>query len=571
MNANAKQDATFDVVVIGSGAGAMTAAIRAADQGLSVVVIEQSDQYGGTSAVSGGAVWIPNNHQIAALGGSDSADEALAYLKAATRGEVAEERLRAYVDGAPRMVRYLEEKTRLRYRAVPAYADYYQDLAGAKPGFRSMDPMPFHAAELGPEFLRLREQSPGMLVFGRMTMTTFEAHTLMSRMHGWKKVALGMGLRYWLDLPWRLRSRRDRRLAMGNALVGALRRSMMDRNIPLWLDTAFESLHMDGGRITGVALRRDGRPLRVDAARAVILAAGGFERNQEMRERYLPTPTSSRWSATPPVNSGAGIRAGMAVGAAVALMDQAWWTPTVAVPGEEKQRGLFFERHLPHSIVVNGRGQRFANEAGPYLDFVDAMYADHAKTGATLPAWLIFDAEFRRKYPCGPMLPGSVRPDGKLPPEWLGTVYHRADTLAGLARQIGVDAEGLARSVELNNSYAATGEDLQFGKGGNAYDRFYGDPSVRPNCCIGPISRGPFYAVPLDAGEIGTKGGLLTNEHAMVLDLAGAPIPGLYAIGNTSASITGRSYPGAGATLGPAMTFGFIAANHISGDSHAER
>ena len=284
-----------------------------------------------------------------------------------------------------------------------------------------------------------------------------------------------------------------------------------------------------------------------------------------MREQYLPKPTRATWSATPPVNTGAGIRAGLQVGAALAFMDQAWWTPTVNVPGEEKQRGLFFERHLPHSIVVNGRGERFANEAAPYLDFVSAMYADHARTGANLPAWLIFDAQFRRKYPCGPMLPGSARPDSKLPAEWRGKVYFTGDTLEALARQIHVDPEGLRLSVERNNRYAATGVDEQFGKGGNAYDLFYGDPSVQPNPCIGTITEGPYYAVPLDAGEIGTKGGLLTNEHAMVLNKVGEPIPGLYAIGNTSASITGRSYPGAGATLGPAMTFGFIAANHLGG------
>ncbi|MFS2216615.1 FAD-dependent oxidoreductase [Telluria sp. Tellsp104] len=556
---------SFDVVIVGSGAGAMTAALRAHDLGLSVVVVEQSDQYGGTSAVSGGGIWIPNNDQIAGLGGSDSPDDALAYLKAATAGEVPEARLRSYIDAAPRMVRYLGEHSRLRYRAIPGYADYYQDLPGAKTGLRSMDPEPFHADALKDEFYRLREQSPGMLVFGRMTMTTFEAHTLMSRTHGWRKLALRMGMRYWLDLPWRLRSKRDRRLAMGNALVGALRCSMMDRDIPLWLNTPFETLMMEGGRVTGIVVNRGEVSTRITARLGVILSTGGFERNQAMREQYLPKPTRATWSATPPVNTGAGIRAGLQVGAAVAFMDQAWWTPTVGVPGEEKQRGLFFERHLPHSIVVNGRGERFANEAAPYLDFVSAMYADHARTGANLPAWLIFDAQFRRKYPCGPMLPGSVRPDSKLPAEWRGKVFFVGDTLEALARQINVDATGLADSVARNNRYAATGVDEQFGKGGNAYDLFYGDPSVQPNPCVGTITEGPYYAVPLDAGEIGTKGGLLTNEHAMVLNTAGDPIPGLYAIGNTSASVTGRSYPGAGATLGPAMTFGFIAANHLGG------
>lgn len=565
MSLNTEQGNKFDVVIIGSGAGAMTAALRAHDHGLSVLVIEKTDQYGGTSAVSGGGIWIPNNDQIADLGGNDCFEDAMAYMKAATRGEISEERLRAYIETAPVMVRYLQEKTHLHYRAVPGYADYYQDLPGAKQGFRSMDPVPFHARGLGAEFLNLREQSPGMLVFGRMTMTTFEAHTLLGRAPGWRRLALQMGLRYWLDLPWRLRSRRDRRLAMGNALVGALRRSMMDRDIPLWLNTSFDSLLMENGRVVGAKLKKEGKQLSVSAVRGVILSAGGFERNQEMRERYLPQPTQAKWSATPPINSGAGICAGMKAGGAVALMDQAWWTPTVSVPGEEKQRGLFFERHLPHSIVVNRLGKRFTNEAGPYLDFVNAMYKDHAATGANLPAWFIFDAEFRRKYPCGPMLPSSVKSDTKLPQEWLNKVYYRGDTLAALAAQINVNAEGLAESVRQINEYAVSGIDAQYDKGGNAYDMFYGDPSVKPNPCLGLIGKAPFYAVPLDAGEIGTKGGLVTNEHAAVLTEAGDPIPGLYAIGNTSASVTGKSYPGAGSTLGPAMTFGFVAANHLAG------
>jgi 3-oxosteroid 1-dehydrogenase len=553
-----------DVVVVGTGAGALTAAVRAHDHGLKVLVVEKAELFGGTSAVSGGGIWIPNNDHIERDGGSDSEAEALAYLQAATRGEVAPERLAAYVHEAPRMLRWVEQHTPVRYRAVPFYADYYQSLPGAKTGYRTLDPEPFDARCLGDELLRMRETSPTMLIFGRMGMTTFEAVTLLARLPGWKKLALRIFSRYWLDAVWRLRSRRDRRLTMGSALVGALRRAAMDRGIALWMKASLQSLVFDGRRVTGVKLLRDGKPVTVLARHGVVLAAGGFESNQRMREQYLPQPTNAKWTAAPPCNTGDAIRAGEGIGAALDGMQHAWWTPTVHVPGEEKQRGLFSERALPGCVVVNRKGDRFANEAMDYLDFVAAMYEDHEKTGANLPAFMVFDANFRHKYNAGPLVSGSVIPDRRLPPDWLGKAYFRADTLTELAHRIGVDAQGLQRTVERMNGYAGSGVDEQFGKGDNAYDRIYGDPTVQPNPCLGPILKAPFYALKLDAGEIGTKGGLLTDPHARVVDADQRPIPGLYATGNTSASITGPSYPGAGATLGPAMTFGYIAANHIA-------
>ena len=564
---NAGEQTAYDVVVVGSGAGAMMTACRAHDNGLSVVIIEKTDFYGGTSAVSGGAVWIPNNHHIREDGGNDSPDDALAYLKAATRGQVPETRINAYIDQAPRMLRYAEEKTRVRYQANPYYADYYQDLPGAKVGFRALDVQYFDGRELGGELLRMRETSPTMLIFGHTSMTTPEAIVLLSRSPGWRALAAKILLKYWLDLPWRLRSARDRRLNMGNALVGGLRRSIMDREIPLWLNTALQTLMVESGRVTGVCALRAGREVRIAARKAVVLAAGGFERNQQMRNQYLPKPSKAEWTATPPCNTGDAIRAAQSVGAAVELMQHAWWTPTVRVPGEEKQRGLFSERALPGCIVVNRLGKRFANEAQDYLDFVLAMYADHGETAANLPAWMIFDKRFRCKYNVGPLMSGSVRPDWLQPRGWLGKVYFRAQTLQGLAAQIGVDGASLSDSVLKFNGYAASGVDPEFNRGANKYDVFYGDPGNKPNPCLGPLTEPPYYALPLDAGEIGTKGGLATDEHARVLTIAGDPIPGLYAVGNTSASVTGPSYPGAGATLGPAMTFGFVAANHIAGVS----
>ncbi|WP_432262060.1 FAD-dependent oxidoreductase [Cupriavidus sp. TMH.W2] len=557
------QPSEFDVVVVGSGAGGMLAACRAADRGLSVVVLEKSGQYGGTSAVSGGGIWIPLNHHIAPAGGQDDYATALEYVLACTGEHGDPQRVRAYLEQAPRMLQYLEQQAGVRYYTLPRYADYFQKLPGAMPGYRALDPMPFDGARLREEFARLRPPSPGTLVAGRVAVTSAEAHALLCRAPGWLGLAVRQFARYWLDLGWRRKTRRDRRLTLGNSLVGGLRRAMMDRAIPLWLDTALQDLIVEDGTVRGVRAVQDRRTVEIRALRGVILAAGGFERNQAMREQYLPQPTRAAWSATPPNNTGDAIRAAQAAGAGVALMSHVWGAPTVHVQGEEKQRALFIERAMPGCLVVNGQGRRFVNEAAPYSEFVPAMYRDHEKTGSSVPAWMVFDATFRHKYPCGPILPGSVMPDRSIPASLAGILV-RADTLAQLAQQIGVDADGLAESVARMNGYAATGVDEEFGKGDNLFDTYYSDPAVRPNPCLAPIGKAPFYAVRIDAGDIGTKGGLATDASARVLRDDGSAIAGLFAIGNTSASVMGTSYPGAGSTLGPAMTFGFIAADVLS-------
>jgi len=553
----------FDVVVVGSGAGGMLAACRAADQGLSVLVLEKSSQYGGTSAISGGGIWIPLNHHIAPAGGQDSYDAALTYLTACTGDDGDPARLRAYLVHAPRMVHYLEREVGVHYSTMPRYADYFPKLPGAMTGYRALDPMPFDGARLGEEFARLRAPSPATLVAGRVSITSGEAHTLLSKSSGWMGLAMRQFARYWLDLRWRSKTRRDRRLTLGNALTGGLRRAMMDRAIPLWLDTALNDLLIENGAVAGVHATRNGHPIRIRARHGVILAAGGFERNQTMRDQYLPKPTEAAWSATPPNNTGDAIRAGQAVGAGVALMSHVWGAPTVRVRGEEKQHPLFVERAMPGCLVVNGLGRRFVNETAPYSEFVAAMYRDHAQTGSSVPAWMIFDATFRRKYPCGPIMPASVMPDHRIP-SGLSGILLRAESLDALATLAGIDSPGLADSVARINRYAATGVDEEFGKGDNAFDRYYADPQVGPNPCLAPVVKAPFYAVRIDAGDIGTKGGLVTDASARVLREDGSTIPGLFAIGNTSASVMGTSYPGAGATIGPAMTFGLVAADAIA-------
>lgn len=567
MTGTTNVNGSYDVLVVGAGAGGLVAANRAHDLGLRVLLVEKSDRFGGTSAVSGGAIWVPNNPDNAAR---DSKEEALTYLKACTKGEVAEDRLMAYIDNAPDVVRYMAEKVGQRFISVPEYPDYYPALPGAKAGGRTMDPAPVDGSKLGEIFFQLREPYSLMKMMGRVSMTVSEARAFTSKKPGWQTMLLKVLLGYWLDFGWRIKTRRDRRLTMGNATTGGLLKGLVERNVAMLRNTQLVRLVEDGGRVIGAVLSQDGHEYTVDVRKGVILAAGGFERNQVMREQYLPQPTEQKWSITPMVNNtGDAIRAGIEIGAAVEFMHYAWWTPSMRLPSKdtpntETRVGLFMERAFPGSVCVNRLGRRFANEAMSYNDFGYAMIADNEKTGANAPCWLVFDATFRRKYICGGLLPGAVAPDSSLPPEWVDNVFYRADTVEALAEKIGVDRAALADTVQRMNGYAATGVDPEFGRGGNVYDRYFGDNAVKPNPCLGPIEKAPFYAVRVDLGDIGTKGGLKVDAKARVLSERGEVIRGLYAVGNCSAAITADSYPGAGATLGPAMTFGYIAANDIA-------
>lgn len=556
-------DQQFDVIVVGSGAGGLTAALCAQSLGLTAVVLEKTDRYGGTSAVSGGGIWIPCNDQMPDTGIADSVEEALTYMKHLTGGEVPLPRIEAYVRTASEMVRHLGGLG-VKFRPVAKYPDYFPDKPGGKPGARTMEPLEFNAAQLGAEFENQREPYRGTLVLGRVSMNQVEAHTLFARTPGWIGLTMRMMWKYWTDFGWRRRTWRDRRMTLGQALIGALRHAMLQRRIPLLLNTGLDELVEKGGRVTGVAVTQNDRKLRLGAKRGVILATGGFESNQQMREQYLPKPTSAAWTAAPGINNGDGIRAGLKLGAGLKFMNLVWGTPTVVVPGTTVASALFVERSLPGCVMVNKQGQRFVNEAAPYTEAVNAIYADQAKTGGTVPCWMVFDGRFRKNYPSGPMLPSTFQPDAKLPKDWLGKVYYKADTLSALAAQIGVDARGLSETVAKINGYAKTGVDTDFNKGGNVFERYYADPKVTPNPCLAPLAEAPFYAIPITPGEIGTKGGLVTDEHARVLREDGSSIAGLYAIGNCSAAVMGKTYAGPGATLGPAMTFGYIAARDLA-------
>ncbi|MFN3732197.1 FAD-dependent oxidoreductase [Comamonas testosteroni] len=556
----------YDLIVVGSGAGALLGAIRAQEQGLKTLVVEKTELFGGTSALSGGGIWIPLNYDQKTAGIKDDLETAFGYMKRCVRGMATDDRVLAYVETASKMAEYLRQ-IGIPYRAMAKYADYYPHIEGSRPGGRTMDPVDFNAARLGLTALEtMRPGPPGNQLFGRMSISAFEAHSMLSRELKSRFTILGIMLKYFLDYPWRNKTRRDRRMTGGQALVAGLLTAANKAGVEMWCNSPLKELVQDAsGRVTGVIVERNGQRQQINARRGVLLGAGGFERNQEMRDQYLNKPTKAEWTATPVGgNTGDAHRAGQAVGAQLALMDWSWGVPTMDVPKEPAFRGIFVERSLPGCMVVNDKGQRFLNESGPYPEFQQAMLAENAKGNGGVPAWIVFDASFRAQNPMGPLMPGSAVPDSKVRKSWLNNVYWKGETLEDLARQIGVDAAGLQDSARRMTEYARAGKDLDFDRGGNVFDRYYGDPRLKnPN--LGPIEKGPFYAMRLWPGEIGTKGGLLTDREGRVLDTQGRIIEGLYCVGNNSASVMGPAYAGAGSTLGPAMTFAFRAVADMVG------
>jgi 3-oxosteroid 1-dehydrogenase len=368
------------------------------------------------------------------------------------------------------------------------------------------------------------------------------------------------------DVAWALRNRRSRRIACGCAGIARLRWSMHDRKLPLWLEAPMtELLADDTGRVTGVRVLHQGATVIVHARRAVVLAAGGFEHNQQMREQYLPQPTDARWSAAAGTNTGDAHRAAMALGAATRLMDGGWWCSSIRAPDDPVPRLAIMDKSYPGNIVVTRRGRRIANESQNYITYQLEFYRRHTAEDPQAPSWMIFDARSRRMYFNGPLWPVRYRPDKRLPRSYFSSGFlTRADSIRELARQAGIDADGLAKTVSAMNEYARTGKDLEHGRGDAEYDRYYADPRIKPNPCLAPIVEPPFYAMRIDPGDFGTHGGLVTNTDAQVLRNDGAPIAGLYALGNCAAAIL-PTYPGPGSTLGPAMTFAWQAAKHFAG------
>ncbi len=554
----------FDVVVVGSGAAGAMSALRAAELGLSVLIVEKAHKFGGTSAASGGVIWVPN-HQL--VPSDDSREKAFEYLDDLLTGDINRSRLEAYVDRGPEMVRFMKD---VGIDIIPsAWPDYYTDKKGARAD-RSLICSTFDGRELGDWFPLMREQYSRFKVLNRYSMDVMEFFAMSTRGPGWINTFLNMVQRYWLDGGTRAISKRDRRFTQGAALMGQVYKRVFDRGVALRLETKLEELIVEGGKVAGVTVSNFGRRYDIKANHGVILAAGGFEWNQELRDRFFQVPGLTRHSSSPEdANRGEGLIAGMKVGAATEHTEAGWWIPTMHTPmpnasNFEEIHQAAFDVGRPHSVAVNRLGLRFVDEATGYDAFGKAMVEDQLKTGANTPCWLVFDATFRKKFTAGGVMPTLIMPDSKIPVDWWDHYIFRADTLDALAAKIHVPAEQLKKTVANMNTYAQTGVDPEFGRGSNPYDQMFGDANVKPNPCLGPIDNAPYYAVAINCGDLGTKGGLKCDEHARVVDEAGQPIPNLYAAGNQSGAPFGNWYPGAGATIGPAMVFGFIAAGDIA-------
>ena len=551
-------DHTVDVLVVGSGAGGMVTALTAHDAGASTLIVEKDVGYGGSSARSGGGMWIPTNHMMKAEGREDNSEDALTYLKAVIgEGVESEERLKAYVKYAPEMFKYLCDNTRLQPQTVPLYPDYHPSKPGWRKG-RIVEPKIFDARPLGDELLNLHKP-PTEGIMERYHITILEANDLLQRRPGWIKILLTRMIKYWLDIPWRFKSKRSRDLGFGLALIASLRHSLMDRNIPLWLNSPARELINENGRVVGVVVEREnGLKVRVRANKGVVMASGGFEGSTLLREKYLPNPTNAKWACGSPANTGDSIAMGQAVGAKLDFMNYVCWMPVDLQPGIPGGRGKIVERSVPGTMIVNKRGERYMNEALPYINAVEAMYANDKPEGTTVPSFMIFDATYRATKPFGPVLPGT--PDAMIPKGYLEI----GKTLEELAQKLGIDPAGLKASAAKMTEYACTGVDLDFHRGENEYDCYFGDPNTKPNICLGAIEKGPFYGTRIYPGDLGTTGGLKTDVHARVLNEQMEVIPGLYATGNCSAGAIAGTYPGPGCTLGPTMTYGYIAARHLT-------
>ncbi|MDR9856248.1 FAD-dependent oxidoreductase [Paenibacillus sp. VCA1] len=548
-----KWDASYDVVVVGSGAGGLTAALTARLKGFSSLVVEKTDKFGGSSSLSGGAIWVPNNVYLERAGLKDTMEKAEAYIDATVGDRVPAARKRAYLTRGPEMVKYLHEHTNhVRFKYIPGYSDYYPEAPGGFPQGRSVEPIVFDLKKLGEERNNMRRAN--LPTYG-MVMNAYEFHKVNMITRTWigKKTSLKIGMRLMRSIFTGYRP-----AALGEALIGRLRLSLMEAKGDVWLSTAFSEYVTEGGRVTGILAIRNGKTVRIEAKRGVILAAGGFSHSQPLRERYLPHPTSAEWTSAAEGQTGDILAASLRLGAGIDLMDRVWGAPSAVPPGE-KPLFLVADRGIPNMMVVNGTGERYVNEAVPYHEFVDTMYAKNKPEAPTTPSWMILDQRAKNRYIFLGLFPGQP-----FPKRWLENGFvKKGGTPAELAGQIGMDPAKLTAAFERFNRMAERGVDEDFRRGQSAYDRYYGDPTL-PNPSLAPIAKAPFYAVPVVPGDIGTKGGLVTDEYARVLKEDGTPIGGLFATGNCSAAVMGETYPGPGATLGPAMTFGYVAASYLA-------
>ncbi len=551
-----------DVVVVGSGAGGMSAGVFASLAKLDCIVLEKTDQWGGTTAMSGGVVWVPANAQMKDVNIEDSAAEGLSYVQQVA-GSVSQSRLRAFIDAGPKMLQVLREHTHVRYAPMPEYMDYYPEFEGFKPGGRSMEPEPISIRAVGEHIKNVRKPA-NQGILNRFAVTAVEGQSIAKfTLKSYFLLAKRL-LTYWLDIPQRLEGREDRRQTMGRALVIRLRKSLVDADVPVWCNArVLKLLQSKSGKVRGVAIKLDGELKTIKARKGVILASGGFAKNTTLRQNYQYKFVTGDWTAASDGDTGDAIALGARVGAAFEHMQCAWWTPTYIRP-DGVTEALISGKSMPGSIFVNSDGRRFVNEAKPYEELTKIQLQAHAREGNCLPCFMIIDANYRQRYPVGPIGPAKAQPDSALDSEILSDKFLvKANSLAELAAKLSINAANLEQTVRRFNKFAIEGHDKDFLRGESLHDRYYADPRVKPNPSLAPLSKGPYYALRIYPGDLSTKGGLKCDENAQVVNTSGERIEGLYATGNCSGAVFGDSYPGAGATIASAMTFSYQAIEHI--------
>lgn len=568
---NASETYECDVLVAGSGCSGMSAAITARYRGLDVLIVEKEPCFGGTTARSGGWLWIPGTSLAKAYGIEETPEQARTYLRHEAGNNFDAARVDAFLSAGPEAVDFFTTKTALRFDMPLVFPDYHAEAPGGTQGGRSMVTRPFDGRELGDQIKTLGKPLPELTVFGMMLGSGKEiihfmrvTKSLTSALYVAKRLS-----RHLIDV---LRYGRGMTLTNGNALAGRLAKSAQDLKIPMWLSSPVRELTVENGAVTGAIVSREGRDVRVRARQGVVLACGGFPHDVERRKKMFPhAPTGNEhFSPGPTGNTGDGLRLAESAGGHVEnrLPNAAAWVPVSLTTRKDGSKGVmphFIDRAKPGVIAVMRDGKRFANEGNSYHDFVQAMIKA-ARPGEEIAAYLICDHPTLRKYGLG-CVPPFPMPLG----HHLNSGYlMRGETLEALAVKAGIDAKAFTETVKQFNASAPLGHDAAFGKGSKAYNRYQGDAMHGPNPCIAPIENGPFYAIKMVVGDLGTYAGIVTDENARALDAEGRVIPGLYAAGNDMASIMGGNYPGAGITLGPALTFGYIAGCHLA-DSAAKR
>lgn len=550
-------DKSVDLLIAGSGGGGMVAALAALDSGIEPLVIEKQPLIGGATGMSGGMVWLPNNPLMQAEGVPDSHEEGLAYFDDVV-GDIGEAssvaRRETFLTAGNEMVNFLLGKG-VRLVRCPGYTDYYPNHKGGNAAGRSIEGIPYDAAALGDWGDKLQTMDKN---WNRgFVVKTSELVVVQYFNRSLRAFALAVKV-FLRTHTARLRGRKV--LTNGASVIGQMLEVLIGLaggEPPLWTNTAMDDLIVENGRVAGARVMRDGTSLNIEARKGVLLAAGGFSHNPEMRRQFSGAqPNEAKWSLANPGDTGEVLQTAMRLGAKTDLLDEAWWLPSVFV-ADPRARAVGSGRQRPGAIYVDGTGKRFCNESNSYVEVGKAMYANKA-----VPCWQIFDEGYVRRYV------SSANPLQKrrLPQEVIetGSVV-RGNTIAELARQIDVPAEALEQTVQRFNEFAAKGQDPDFGRGQSAYNICLGDPGYKPNAALGPIERAPFYAARVFPADVGTCGGVITNEHAQVLDENDEVIDGLYATGNITATVMGRTYLGAGGSIANTMVFGYVAARHAAG------